>query len=138
MNKEAQIQFLADKCGLEKAQAEKVILHIGPMIRSALSADGTVNGEPSTEGSIKITGLGTFDVATTAARSGTNPQVSTAKKALANAEATAEEKAKAEEIMAKVASGELKETYEKPAGKKLRFKEESSITEWCGSEEEAE
>jgi nucleoid DNA-binding protein len=120
MNKPEQIQYLALNCGLEKERAESVLKAIGAMVLEALSTNGT----PDPTKSIKIEGLGTYDIRKTAAKSGSNPAVLTARKAVEAGTATDEHKA----LLVKVEAGEVKETYEKPEGLKLFFKAEKAVS----------
>lgn len=119
MNKPEQIQYLALNCGLEKERAESTLKTIGGMVLDALSTNGTFDPTKS----IKIEGLGTFDIRKTAAKSGSNPAVLTARKAVEAGTATDEHKA----LLVKVEAGEVKETYEKAEGLKLFFKSEKAV-----------
>ncbi|WP_242108189.1 HU family DNA-binding protein [Luteimonas aquatica] len=64
MNKNDLVAHVADNAGLSKADAGKAVDAVLDGITSALKAGGTV----------ALTGFGTFDVRSRAARTGRNPQ----------------------------------------------------------------
>lgn len=137
MNKAGQVQFVALHGGVEQEKSKKILALVGDMVKVSLS---NTNGAPLADASIKIEGFGTFSIKETKAKTGTNPLVAGAKKIIAEAaegkEVDTEKLAKANETMAKVAAGELAETYSKDAGFRLAFKAEKAVQEWLGTEDD--
>lgn len=142
LNKEEILQNIAWAAGISKEQAEKAIKALSETVKQGLSDK---DGNPTVGATQKVAGLGTWEVREVKAKSGANPQVSSAKSLIAKAEAgetvDADKLTKAKEIMEKVAAGDLKETIETPAGQKLGFRPEKALKTWVNptdSEDDAE
>lgn len=130
MKKEDQIQFVAFNAGILKSEAEKTLKLIGQMVRVALSDD---NGKPVLGNSIKVIGLGTWEVKKSPAKKGVNPQVLGAEKAMEAGNATEKHVA----LLQAVKAGTVAREYEKAEGLKVAFKPEAAFAAWCGEDVEA-